>query len=169
MDGSTRTQEAGFTKFGFCPDFEPDLQVGQPLRHLFISSQDVAQSLEMLQAMGITHILNVATGVANAFPENFIYQNIAILDLPEVDILPLLSKCFDFISEGLKRGKVLVHCNAGISRSAAVICGYIMKEKGMEFQGALSLVKASRPSAHPNRGFIQQLTQHQNELMAGKI
>jgi hypothetical protein len=75
VDGSTRTQEAGFTKFGFCPDFEPDLQVGQPLRHLFISSQDVAQSLEMLQAMGITHILNVATGVANAFPEVFVLKS----------------------------------------------------------------------------------------------
>ena len=59
--------------------------------------------------------------------------------------------------------------NAGVSRSAAVVSAYIMKEKRVEFQDAFSLVKASRPCVQPNKGFIQQLTQHQNELIAGMI
>lgn len=65
----TTAHDAGFAQFGFCPDFNPDLQVGEPVTHLFIASQDVAQNLELLQSLGITHILNVATGISNAFPK----------------------------------------------------------------------------------------------------
>lgn len=36
---------------------------------LFIGSQDAAHNLEGLKKAGVTHILNVATGIGNAFPE----------------------------------------------------------------------------------------------------
>ena len=36
-----------------------------------------------------------------------------------------------FIDEGLSQGKVLVHGNAGISRSAALVVSYVMEKYGM--------------------------------------
>jgi protein-tyrosine phosphatase len=38
-----------------------------------------------------------------------------------------------FISDNLKVTNVLVHCAAGISRSAALIIAYLMAERGMPF------------------------------------
>ena len=37
--------------------------------NLFISSQDGAQNIGELRRNNITHILNVGTGITNAFPE----------------------------------------------------------------------------------------------------
>ena len=45
----------------------------------------------------MTHILNVAYGVENAFLNDFIYKNISILDLPETNIMSYFPECFVFI------------------------------------------------------------------------
>jgi len=54
-----------------------------------------------------------------------------------------------FIAANIKRGCVLVHCGAGISRSAAVVIAYLCRYAGMSYSEALSLVKARRPGAAP--------------------
>lgn len=54
-------------------------------------------------------------------------------------------------------GVVLVHCNAGVSRAAAIVIGFLMSSEEIEFTSAFSLVKDARPSICPNHGFIEQL------------
>eukprot|EP00118_Oscarella_pearsei_P008055 m.40617 g.40617 ORF g.40617 m.40617 type:complete len:74 (+) comp32986_c0_seq3:663-884(+) len=55
--------------------------------------------------------------------------------------------------------------NAGISRSTAIVCAYIMKAKEMSFDEALDLVKSHRPSAKPNEGFAKQLREITTEKL----
>ncbi|KAH0621560.1 hypothetical protein JD844_022978 [Phrynosoma platyrhinos] len=106
----------------------------------------------------VTHVLNVAYGVENAFPHDFTYKTIPILDLPETDIVSYFPECFEFIEEvKLKEGVVLVHCNAGVSRAAAIIIGFLMHSEGLSFAKAFSLVKNARPAICPNPGFMEQL------------
>ena len=70
MKDSRLIEDRGRAAYGgFCPDLSPDLQLGQPLPRLFIGSQDVAHDLKLMKANGITHVLNVASGVENKFPE----------------------------------------------------------------------------------------------------
>ena len=74
-----------------------------------MGSQDVAADLDVLQSFRITHILNVASGIPNFFPEKFTYKQIEILDLPEQNIVLDLEKCFHFIDEAINsrgRGKI---------------------------------------------------------------
>jgi protein-tyrosine phosphatase len=42
-------------------------------------------------------------------------------------------------------GRVLVHCAAGVSRSATVVLGYLMARQNMELQAAVEHLKAVRP------------------------
>lgn len=63
----------------------------------------------------------------------------------------------------LKGGVVLVHCNAGVSRAAAVVIGFLMNSEGLSFARAFSLVKNARPAACPNPGFMEQLHKYQEE------
>ena len=57
----------------------PDPEVCGPLTNptilvppfIYLGSQDAAINIEGLKAKGVTHILNVATGITNAFPEVF--------------------------------------------------------------------------------------------------
>lgn len=47
----------------------------------------------------VTHILNVAYGVENAFPDLFIYKTLSILDLPDTDIISYIKECAQFIDQ----------------------------------------------------------------------
>jgi hypothetical protein len=54
-------------------------------------------------------------------------------------------------------GTVLVHCQAGISRSASVVIGYCMWKDEMSVEAATAAVQRARPSVWPNAGFKCQL------------
>lgn len=143
---------------GYVQDLSLDLQVGVIKPWLLLGSQDAAHDLELLRKYKVTHILNVAYGVENAFLTEFTYKTISILDVPETNILSYFPECFQFIEQAkLKDGVVLVHCNAGVSRAAAIVIGFLMTFEEMEFTRALSLVKSARPSICPNPGFVEQL------------
>lgn len=57
----------------------------------------------------------------------------------------------------LVRGKILIHCYQGKSRSVAVCCAYLMRFYEYSLDEALQLVRSVRPTASPNHGFMQQL------------
>ena len=62
---------------GFCPDLESDWNVGVVMPNVLVSSQDVAYNKPSLTENGVTHILNVAAGLPNAFPSVSLYTNIS--------------------------------------------------------------------------------------------
>jgi len=52
---------------------------------------------------------------------------------------------------------IFVHCFAGISRSASVVIGYLMKEKKISYKKAFDFVKKKREIIKPNSNFVKQL------------
>jgi protein-tyrosine phosphatase len=62
-------------------------------------------------------------------------------------------ECIDFIKSATINGKILVHCFAGVSRSATVVIAYLMQEHGLTYHAAMKLVKSKRPFINPNEGF----------------
>uniref|UniRef100_A0A667XZQ9 Dual specificity phosphatase 19b n=1 Tax=Myripristis murdjan TaxID=586833 RepID=A0A667XZQ9_9TELE len=140
---------------GFVEDQSLDLQVGivRPFYYW-----DAAHDIETLQRCKVSHVLNVAYGVANLFPDQLVYKTLNILDLPDTDITSYLGDCSSFIDQAREQsGVVLVHCNAGVSRSSSVVIGYLMLREGLSFSDAYQQVKQARPSVCPNPGFFQQL------------
>jgi len=128
----------------------------------------VACDHSLLKEHEVTHILNVASfntqftvdrGPAYcAYDSLIIYKHVSIMDLPETDIVSYFDECFQFIDTALNtKGRVLVHCMAGVSRAASIVIGYLMKSEQMEFETAFNHVKAKRPSIRPNDGFMNQL------------
>ncbi|XP_061389998.1 DC-STAMP domain-containing protein 2-like [Musca vetustissima] len=79
--------------------------------------------------------------------------------LPESSLTNgVLDKAFNFIDKALNNGGcVLIHCNAGVSRSASVVIAYLMKYKNMDFEIAHGYVKTRRECIQPNAGFLKQL------------
>lgn len=60
-------------------------------------------------------------------------------------------------------GCVLVHCRRGISRSAAVVVGYLMASEGLSYDEALQHVSSQRSCVSLNLGFRQNLSGFQPE------
>ena len=127
----------------------------------FLGSQDVAADFDVLKANNITHILNIASVVENKYPDDFRYLRREMLDVPDTDIRSHFPVCFQFIDEGRSSGCVFVHCNAGVSRAASMVIGYVMKSEGMEFQKAFDHVKSIRSCIRPNDGFMHQLKHYE--------
>ncbi|KAG8133262.1 hypothetical protein E2320_011072 [Naja naja] len=72
-----------------------------------------------------------------------------------------------FIHECRLRGEgCLVHCLAGVSRSATLVVAYIMTVTDFGWEDALSIVRVSRSYASPNTGFQQQLEDFEKKDVA---
>ena len=62
------------------------------------------------------------------------------------------------------RGRTLVHCVAGVSRSASICIAYLMKYERMTLDQAYRHCKRRRPVVHPNVGFWRQLIDYERRL-----
>jgi protein-tyrosine phosphatase len=64
----------------------------------------------------------------------------------------------DFIEEQINLGKsTLVHCHMGISRSATLICSYLIAKKNMTVRESIKFLKDKRSQVEPNIGFCFRL------------
>lgn len=71
---------------------------------------------------------------------------------PNPVYLPVLTKLKYF----LIKGKILVHCQVGVSRSATIVLAYLMLKQNMTLAEAIKKVKERR-GIYPNQGFLKQL------------
>lgn len=63
-------------------------------------------------------------------------------------------------------GRVLIHCQAGISRSATICLAYLMKRKRVRLDEAFEFVRRRRSIISPNFSFMGQLLQFESQLLA---
>ncbi|CAF1608598.1 unnamed protein product [Rotaria sp. Silwood1] len=146
-------------------DNSPDEKLHHIIDGVYIGSQDSAFNIAALNECKITHILNVATGIKNAFPDQFKYLNIELLDVPETNIYKVFTRTNEFIQQAVtNNGRVLIHCNAGISRSASIALAYLLGIHRMKYEDAYQLLKTTRSNIKPNDGFVQQLKQYAEEI-----
>ncbi|RVX75730.1 hypothetical protein B0A52_00086 [Exophiala mesophila] len=91
--------------------------------------------------------------------ENFVLHFIPLRDDETANLLAVLDEAIDFIVAGLKKkdGGILIHCNRGVSRSAAVAVAISMDEMNIDYPTAMRYVRGKRPRANPNPGFVRQL------------
>lgn len=59
---------------------------------------------------------------------------------------------------------MLIHCKAGISRSGAIVCAYLMWKNKWSFEEALNFSRSKRSKISPNEGFKKQLRLFEKEL-----
>ncbi|CAG2103495.1 unnamed protein product [Medioppia subpectinata] len=86
------------------------------------------------------------------------YHHIDAEDNARQDLLTHFDNTYDIIDGCRQLGhSVLVHCRAGVSRSAAVVIAYLMRKRQLPFHDALELVRNCRPIIRPNEGFMDQL------------
>ncbi len=71
-----------------------------------------------------------------------------------------------FIEEALSKAgsAVLIHCQAGVSRSVTLAASYLMKHHRLSAEDALAMIKSKRPAAKPISFFVEQLKLYEKEI-----
>jgi len=74
------------------------------------------------------------------------------------DILTTIPETNRIIDESRQKNEgILVHCMAGVSRSASVVIAYLMFKNKKPYKEVRSIVQRIRSFINPNEGFVQQL------------
>ncbi|XP_068422994.1 dual specificity protein phosphatase 2 [Clinocottus analis] len=136
------------------------------LPFLFLGSALHSSRRETLAAAGITAVLNVSSTCPNAYEGDFQYLRLTVEDSLAADIRACFSTAIAFI-DSVKQsgGRVLVHCQAGISRSATICLAYLMHAQRVKLDEAFDFVKRRRQVISPNLAFMGQLLQFETDVL----
>ncbi len=131
---------------------------------VFISDMDVAADSELLDSLAVTHIITLNHQIS--FPTRFEYYPINIDDAPCEDIYQYFDETFEFIEQSQRTGgySCLVHCAAGVSRSATIVLAYMMRKLNIPLDTAIEELRKDRSCIEPNPGFLVQLRAYQSQL-----
>ncbi|OQV25168.1 putative Dual specificity protein phosphatase 14 [Hypsibius exemplaris] len=121
---------------------------------------------DKLREAGITCIINCTVEFPNLpLGPTVEFMNIRIDDSPYALIGKYFDVSADLIEEQRKTGgKVLVHCMAGVSRSASIVLAYLVRHRGMSLRDAYALVRRKRSIIRPNVGFWKQLIEYEKHV-----
>ena len=132
--------------------------------YIYIGSQKEASARGWLIKHKIKHILNATIDIHNRYPLEFNYLTIPIDDSLECDLNPYLQEAFDFIDQAVNNKEyILVHCVAGVSRSASLVIYYLIKEYKLTYQSSFKTIRKVRSIVYPNPNFKRQLLQFETE------
>ena len=95
--------------------------------NIYIGNYSTSTNLELLQGLGITHIITVLPTFNPPFPDKFTYLHIQAYDDETQNLEPFFQQTNQFISDVLtQRGKLLIHCMVGRSRSISVYMAFLI-------------------------------------------
>ena len=155
-------------------DYKDINQINEIIPNLYISNWEQSDNPNVLKSKNIKAIITLETmdksnNILDFYKKNGIdHMYIYIKDTPDMNIFEHFDETYDFINKHISNGdNVLVHCRAGVSRSAAIIINYLVRKtyetNKVEIcpckllNNILEYVKQKRPVVNPNNGFMKQL------------
>jgi hypothetical protein len=140
--------------------------------HLFIASYYGASKRDLLVDHNIKYIINCAKECPCDFSEQegaecpFIYHQCNLNDYAEETISQHFVPCHTIIERAREEGVgAVVHCQAGVSRSATIVLSYLMWHDRMSLKDALLHLTKIKPNVQPNVGYMQQLMEYEQEVL----
>jgi len=132
---------------------------------VYITSALVARQGKVLDEFGITHVISIQGKPISPFTHRE-YLLIPAKDHISQDLLQFVAQCNDFIHNArLNRGKVLIHCVEGKSRSPSIGCIYLMTITGISWSDVINSLRGVRTLVDPNFAFQRQLKHFYDHLM----
>jgi hypothetical protein len=95
--------------------------------NIYVSNYSTSTNLELLQDLGITHIISVIPSFNPPFLDKFKYLHIEAYDDDWQDMTCFFKETNTFIENCLvNNGKVLIHCMVGRSRSMTIFLAFLI-------------------------------------------
>jgi hypothetical protein len=125
-----------------------------------------------LESLGITAVVCALSETEErrmmadrTLPEHVKRMYVRLIDSESSDIAAHFDDAGRFIDEELRAGgRCLIHCAAGISRSATILLSFLMRFRNYDLRSAFNLVKSIRRVVRPNNGFFQNLLDYERSI-----
>lgn len=126
---------------------------------LYLGNWEHAENFSALKDLGIKRIISIHNNPENLqVPKGFQHLKMTVADVHTQDITPYFNPSYDYIEEArASNSGVLVHCGAGVSRSASLCIAYLMRRSGWNAARARKHCQARRSLVNPNDGFWRSL------------
>ncbi len=151
-----------------------DNDISEIIPHLYISNWFASNNENIIKNYNIDLVISIETrnkpqNILNYYDRNRVQHIYYYLeDTPNANINKFFDHSSNIIDDYIKNNRnVLVHCYAGISRSATIIMNYLLKDyyifndiyDSPEFslRHILNFCRGRRRIINPNVGFMQQL------------
>eukprot|EP01083_Nonionella_stella_P096560 271486_1 len=158
---------------------------------LYLGDFHHATTKQVFMDLHLTHVVNCSRphAIPCAFADdsdlNVSYIRVPVDDMYDEDIKQYFDCVTKFIADALigtdeddmeeekenekeeavkLENSVLIHCQAGISRSSSITIAYLMKYKRMRYGEAYKYVRERRPIIEPNATFAKQLKEYEKTL-----
>ena len=118
--------------------------------HLYIGNCFAASSPEILHELKISSVVNVAQEIHDPYIEPISNYKFSLQDTPgSMNPISAYVLAAQSVLQLLKMGEVvLVHCQAGISRSTAICCLVLAILHGRTLQEAFNHISSIRPGVY---------------------
>ncbi|KAK4051081.1 tyrosine protein phosphatase yvh1 [Microbotryomycetes sp. JL221] len=134
-----------------------ELTMHKVMSNLWIGDFASSQAAAQLTQHGITHVVAAMRQTYDNLPGIRLHQ-VKVDDTNTTNIIEHFESTCDFIANARMRSHgVLVHCQAGVSRSATLVAAYLMREMGLTADKAVQKIKKARPMIEPTDFFMLQL------------
>lgn len=137
------------------------------LPNLYLGAHYNADNKEQLEQYGINCIMNVASEIVNTEPlEHIQYHHIQWTHIQNNLACSEFEKAIKIILSAHEQKQiVLIHCQQGIERSAALVLAFLLyTTRTWTLDRALVFVKEKAPAIRPNMELLYQLREYEQSL-----
>ena len=135
--------------------------------HLAVGGRIRPEDIKALAKAGVTHVVDTRSEHVDDV-QALAKEHIELLHLPTPDTRPFtieqMLQGSRWVQERIKQGgRVLLHCEHGVGRSALLACAVLVYD-GMNAQDALQLVQHRRWQAAPNHRQVVRLREFESAV-----
>lgn len=135
--------------------------------NLYLGGVEAVLDSQCLMAQGVSSVVccnRELEFASSRFLPDLEYCRVDVEDMGREPIGLFFPEATEFIhTQLLQERPVLVHCKAGVSRSASVVIAYLIEYCGYSLHDAFKLTLQHRPTITPNPGFMEQLRCYEKE------
>ncbi|XP_040583229.1 dual specificity protein phosphatase 10 [Lepeophtheirus salmonis] len=138
------------------------------LPHMYLGNMRDASDVSVLHSLGIGYVLNVTSKPPGyTMDPSITYKQLRAADNGFQNLHQFFEEAFEFIDLAkINSSGVLIHCQAGVSRSPTIAVAYLMKYYAMAMAEAYKFVKTRRSIISPNLNFMGQLWEFEQGLIS---
>jgi hypothetical protein len=138
--------------------------------HVWVGSQATAADAAFIKKNNIKLVVNCSKDIPK-------FSDVPMLRVPVHDAAFDAEKMWKYLalaSAAIRdvtryNGNVLIHCHAGMNRSATVCAAYLMTIKGLTAKEAMEAVRKAKPETFRPMNFKSSLVNYEKQLRANGV